>query len=556
MRTNLLRTLSPALTAAAAATLVACGGGGDGGSSSDTAAPPPAATTLSGQVVVNGPVRNAIVCLDLNGNSACDAAEPSATKTGADGRYQMTVDSAVTAEQIQRASLVAWMVPGSADDGRATVDAADPTRPNTQRAYALRQVPGKAGAINPLTTLVAAGVTAGMTEAQARANVVLQLGLGDESRIDDYQADAPSSGLGGDESARTAALVTASALENGATLVVGNPSSAEAAGLGPLRSLLYTGTGNFRYLDFEALPKPAGTNGLPLRDRRVAQTNGAPVASGTLYNQAFLTPQGWLRCDASTPIQAFRGTPSRSVFCNARSSYSYSVDSSVADQPMADVITQQQSSPANIFNAGASPSALISAVGAARFPAGSKVQFHTSANATRPIFINSLNTDGRPQAEATTLEQLIASKPSAAVNLANAAGTLTLGLGSGNLKNLRVAFTGTTDATKGSVQFYECDLNEAQTVASSCVATRAGTYAIETVFGSRVMRFTGHAPTVMNHTRLYVEVRASQQANSVVEGNWIYQARESKPGGHAENVSTSNRLNTEAWQGLKTQLGL
>ena len=70
------------------------------------------------------------------------------------------------------------------------------------------------------------------------------------------------------------------------------------------------------------------------------------------------------------------------------------------------------------------------------------------------------------------------------------------------------------------------------------------------------MRFAGHAPTVMTNTRLYVEVKAAQQANNVVEGNWVYQAREAKPGPNAENVSTSNRLNTEAWQGLKTQLGL
>ena len=93
-------------------------------------------------------------------------------------------------------------------------------------------------------------------------------------------------------------------------------------------------------------------------------------------------------------------------------------------------------------------------------------------------------------------------------------------------------------------------------MASNCVATQTGTYAIETVFGSRVMRFAGHAPTVMASTRLYVEVKAAQQANNVVEGNWVYQAREAKPGSNAENVSTSNRLNTEAWQGLKTQLGL
>ena len=54
------------------------------------------------------------------------------------------------------------------------------------------------------------------------------------------------------------------------------------------------------------------------------------------------------------------------------------------------------------------------------------------------------------------------------------------------------------------------------------------------------MRFAGHAPTVMASTRLYVEVKAAQHANNVVEGNWVYQAREAKPGANAENVSTSS----------------
>jgi hypothetical protein len=106
------------------------------------------------------------------------------------------------------------------------------------------------------------------------------------------------------------------------------------------------------------------------------------------------------------------------------------------------------------------------------------------------------------------------------------------------------------------VQFYECDLNAAQTVASNCATTQSGTYKIETVNGVRVMRFAGHAETTMTNTRLYVEVKASQQTNGVTTGDWVYQAREAKPGANAENVSISNRLGAEAWQGMKTQLGI
>jgi hypothetical protein len=51
-------------------------------------------------------------------------------------------------------------------------------------------------------------------------------------------------------------------------------------------------------------------------------------------------------------------------------------------------------------------------------------------------------------------------------------------------------------------------------------------------------------------------VKASQQTNGVTTGDWVYHAREAKPGVNTENVTTSNRLNAEAWQGMKTQLGI
>ena len=547
--------LSFALTAIAALGLAACGG-------SDSAPevlppPPPPPTPLTGHVMLNAAVKNAVVCLDLNSNGACDASEPASAKTGADGAYTVTLDQGFDVERLKGLSLVALQVPGSVDDGKATIDAADPTKPSTQKPYVLRQAPGKAGQINPLTSLVAAGVAAGMTEQKSRANVVAQLGLTGEAAIDDYQADPSVATTGPVDTARTAALVVASALENGAVLEVGDQNSADTANQGPLRSLVYTGAGNFRFSDFEVLPKADGTAGRLLRDRRVSQANSVAVAEWVLYNQAFLTPEGWRRCDADTPIKAAKGTPSRSVFCNTRVSFSYSVDTSIADVAMADLVTQQQGLPGNVINAGTSTTALVAAVGVAKFPAGSRLQVHTSVNATRPLFINSLNTDGRPQAEATSLEQLIAAKPASAVNLATAGGSLTLGLGSGVQKNLRVAFTGSNDATSGTVQFYECDLNEAQTIASNCVATQTGTYKIETVNGSRVMRFAGHAETVMTTTRLYVEVKASQQLNGVTTGgDWIYQAREAKPGLNVDNLSTNNRISGEGWQALKTQLGL
>jgi len=165
--------------------------------------------------------------------------------------------------------------------------------------------------------------------------------------------------------------------------------------------------------------------------------------------------------------------------------------------------------------------------------------------------INSLSSDGRPQNEAQTLEQLIAAKPATGLSYPGNSGSLTLGVSTGNFRNLRVAFTGVTNATSGTVQFYECDLDSTQMITSNCAATVPGTYTISTVHGVRVMRFAGYAETVMNNNRVYVEVNAP----GLVTGNWVYQARESKQN-TAYAISAQQRLNPVAWEAMKAQLGL
>ena len=129
-------------------------------------------------------------------------------------------------------------------------------------------------------------------------------------------------------------------------------------------------------------------------------------------------------------------------------------------------------------------------------------------------------------------------------------------MGSGDFKNLRVAFTGPTSISAGSVQFYECDLDSTQNVASNCAATSTGGYITEPVNGVQVMRFTDNAPTVMSHERVYAEVKATTQANAVIGGgDWVFIARQNKPD-LASNVSRNTRLNGAAWQATKTQLGI
>lgn len=558
-----LNTLALAINATLALSLAACGGGGSGEvatSTSDPAAPvveappaePPAPVmvTLSGAVMGNQAVRNAVVCMDLNANGACDADEPASARTGADGAYSLTYDSSkVSVTQTAAISLIAAMVPGLATADTTTIDAADPGVGNAAKPFVLRQVPGKAGQINPLTTLVAKGIADGMTEAGARANVVLQLKIAD-GKIDNYQDDPAIDESNVQDNARWMAQAVRAALEEGATVRVADQLAAVDAAAGDLASLRYTDAGNYFIRTFSRLAKAAGVPGFQNLDLRGGKTNGSATADSIAYNFAYLTPTGWIRCDG--PWGGTLGSPSRSTYCGGSESVGFTVASSVAGHTMTEVVTEMQADPAsNVVNNGLAITNLVTALGTAVFPADSNINARYNLTLAPAIFINSLNTDGRPQAEAQTLEQLIAAKPAGAINLANGNGSLTLGLGSASFKNLRVAFTGTTNATSGTVQFYECDLDSAQ-VASNCLAKETGTYAIGTVHGARVMRFAGYAPTVMNHTRVYAEV---QDAPTVAAGNWVYQAREPKTD-TASAFSIQKRLNPTAWNAMKTQLGL
>jgi hypothetical protein len=533
--------------------LAACGGGG--GDAPDAPAPDPnAPLSLTGTVAVDGAVRNAVVCLDLNDNSACDPGEPISAPTGANGSYSLIA----TAQQLATASLISPMVPGALADPNTTIDMSDGGA-TAESPYVLRQVPGKAGQINPLTTLIAAGVRAGMTEAVARANAAEQLGIA-EAAIDNYQSDPAFNEAQVVDNARLMASVVASALEDGVALVVGDQNAAIAAAQNDLRGLRYTDAANFSFQEFTLIAKAAGTPGLSLVDGRAGQSGGVATPVNDLYNQAYLTSAGWLRCDSAVPVTATQGVPNRSTFCNAQTSVGYRDSVSVAGRSMADVVTELQADSENFINTGGlSTAGLLGALGAAQFPAGSNLRPGLQITLTQPVFINSINTDGRPQGEATNLDQLIAAKPAAGVVLATAAGSLSLGLSSTSTdsqpRNLRVAFTGSASPTQGTVQYYDCALNAAQTVASDCAATETGTYAISTVNGARVMSFGGFAPTVMDHVRHYVEVTGSNQANGVIGGDWVFVARQRKPDFDA-NASDTKRLNGIAWGAMKAQLGL
>ena len=271
-----------------------------------------------------------------------------------------------------------------------------------------------------------------------------------------------------------------------------------------------------------------------------------------LYPSLYLTPNGWTRCTETATHTGTRGIPSRDTSCSVNISVGFnSALTDISGQSMASVETALQAdSGTNTINNGISTTNLLAALGSATFPAGSSTRLRTNLALSQPLFINNSRTDFRPQAEATTLEQLVAAKPASSVNLATSAGTLSLGVSTSAQRNLRVAFTGTTSATAGTVQFYECDLNAADQP-SNCTATQTGTYSINTLHGARVMAFAGHAPTTYsNQVNFYAEVKGSTPSDW-----YVYRARQAKPTMNASLIS-NKRINVTAWAAMKPKLGL
>lgn len=128
--------LLAALCSAVALGLAGCGGSDD---DDDTPAPPGPTAQLDG-VVLDGALKGATVCLDVNENRACDGDEPSTT-SGDGGAFSLTADAAL---------LPAHTVLAVATAG-TTVDADGGP---VARGFTLAAPAGRATVVSPFTTLV------------------------------------------------------------------------------------------------------------------------------------------------------------------------------------------------------------------------------------------------------------------------------------------------------------------------------------------------------------------------------------------------------------------
>ena len=150
-----LKRLTLALASAAVLTLAGCGGT-NGVAESTTA---DVATT-----VIDGPIKNALVCLDKDGDGLCGAGEPSG-RTDANGNLTLKIAKA----DLGKYALVT-MVGTDAEDAENGGAITEP--------FSMSAPPGKPAVISPLTTMMHQAMqSSGATEAEAEAVVKEQTGV-------------------------------------------------------------------------------------------------------------------------------------------------------------------------------------------------------------------------------------------------------------------------------------------------------------------------------------------------------------------------------------------
>ena len=160
-----------------------CGGGGGSVTAGVDPVPSPSPTpaAVSG-VVADGYLQYAMVCLDVNGNKACDADEPTA-ESGAGGQFTITAEElAKLPEGIEAAAVsILVEVPEHAID--------EDTMAPVGKTYKLAAPAGKPDFVSPMTTLIQNQIESNpaLTPQDAETLVKAQIGVSaDSSLFEDY----------------------------------------------------------------------------------------------------------------------------------------------------------------------------------------------------------------------------------------------------------------------------------------------------------------------------------------------------------------------------------
>lgn len=499
--------------------LAACGGGGDG----DPTPPPPATVTLSG-VVIDGPIRGATVCLDLNGDGACGSGEPASAPTDAAGNYTI---AGVTEEQAASGAAFVAMVPADA------IDADNPGVP-IGTAYTMRAPAGKGTLISPITTMIQAGVARGLTLAVAEQAVAGQLQVGVANLYRNYSAEPNAEGSSALAVAATGFIVPA--LKSGSPIDVAAPVTTPTPTYA-VADFMYVDATNW-YLRYMAADRVTGSDGLyPYYDRRIQYVGGEPVPAETIYAIAAqpirLTAQGWTKCDGTTEHRTSLGSPYSGIFCGDRS-YNTRTEEDISGKSIAEVVAVIRAGANDVTNT-LRGNIVPAQFGTAVFPAGSvltrrSMQVHEYA-------VRYLEADGFLD---MTVAQLIVQRPIPA----SPTGTNTVSMGTlrdanGNIvKRPRVAF-----GPGGLAQYYLCDLVEGISV--NCAPSSTGTYTLTTLHGAAVITFTNQ-PTEN-------DPYATSDRILVERDGRTWYGNRPKPDKTAE---TAARLNHSAFTAVAALLGI
>jgi hypothetical protein len=195
---------SAALAMAVAAALSACGGGSD--TSPGPLPTPVVPTTVSKSVpvkVIDGAIKNALVCLDKNTNGACDEGEPSA-RTDAGGNATLSVPEA-DAGKFPMLALVG-------------TDAVDADFGPVTTAFSMTAPADKPALVSPLTTLVQVRAqSAGVSSTEAEAFLQAQSGLS-ASLFADYTIAPASDAAAGDAKVLARLIVLSSQAQTSSAL--------------------------------------------------------------------------------------------------------------------------------------------------------------------------------------------------------------------------------------------------------------------------------------------------------------------------------------------------
>lgn len=200
-----LRSLAPSLIAAAA--LIACGGGSD----TDPGVAPLQTTDMAIRVL-DGPIQNALVCLDANGNGSCDSAEVQG-RSDAEGRVTLKVPSAELGRHVVLALI--------------GTDAIDKDHGPVPTAF-MMTAPADAGSVvSPLSTLVQIQAASSGSSTEAAEQALLQQLSMDSPLLGDFSQASDAGAKLAADLARLLVLAKQQQLGDtaGATDSAGNPLS-------------------------------------------------------------------------------------------------------------------------------------------------------------------------------------------------------------------------------------------------------------------------------------------------------------------------------------------